>query len=83
MKMPPQEENFKQRRWTLLRDLGVLQVKLLVDGLRDIILVPASLIAGIVGSLDRPVWCGQEFTGETRTATRIRRSGHRRNCWAH
>ena len=35
-------------RWTLLRDLGVLQVKLLVDGMRDVILVPASLIAGIV-----------------------------------
>ena len=35
-------------RWQLLRDLGVLQVKLLVDGLRDIILVPASLIAGII-----------------------------------
>lgn len=48
MNMPPQKENFKQHRWTLLRDLGVLQVKLLVDGLRDIILVPASLIAGIV-----------------------------------
>ena len=35
-------------RWTLLRDLAVLQVKLVVDGLRDLILVPASLIAGIV-----------------------------------
>ncbi len=35
-------------RWTLLRDVGVLQLKLVVDGLRDIILVPASLIAGIV-----------------------------------
>ena len=34
-------------RWTMLRDLGVLQVKLIVDGLRDLILVPASLIAGI------------------------------------
>jgi len=33
-------------RWTLLRDIGVLQVKLIVDGLRDLILVPASLIAG-------------------------------------
>ncbi len=31
----------------MLRDLGVLQVKLIVDGLRDIVLVPASLIAGI------------------------------------
>jgi len=32
----------------LLRDLGVLQFKLVVDGLRDVILVPASLIAGII-----------------------------------
>jgi hypothetical protein len=35
-------------RWTMLRDLAVLQVKLIVDGLRDLILVPASLIAGII-----------------------------------
>ena len=35
-------------RWTLARDIGVLQAKLIVDGLRDLILVPASLIAGIV-----------------------------------
>ena len=34
--------------WTLIRDIAVLQVKLLVDGLRDLILVPASLIAGII-----------------------------------
>ncbi len=31
-----------------MRDIAVLQVKLIVDGLRDLILVPASLIAGIV-----------------------------------
>lgn len=45
-------------RWTLLRDLAVLQVKLLVDGFRDLVLVPASLIAGIIslvkGTKDRP-----------------------------
>lgn len=45
-------------RWTLLRDLAVLQVKLLVDGFRDLVLVPASLIAGIIslvkGTRDRP-----------------------------
>ena len=34
--------------WTLVRDIAVLQVKLVVDGLRDLVLVPASLIAGIV-----------------------------------
>ena len=45
-------------RWTLLRDMAVLQVKLLVDGFRDLVLVPASLIAGIIslvkGTKDRP-----------------------------
>lgn len=35
-------------RWRMLRDLGVLQVKLLIDGMRDLLLVPASLIAGII-----------------------------------
>ena len=43
----PQQSNGPDR-WTLLRDLGVLQVKLLIDGLRDLLLVPASLIAGLI-----------------------------------
>lgn len=34
-------------RWTLIRDLFVFQAKLLVDGLRDLLLVPASLVAGV------------------------------------
>ena len=34
--------------WTLVRDMAVLQVKLIVDGLRDFLLVPASLVAGII-----------------------------------
>ncbi|MGB5511981.1 MAG: hypothetical protein WBM87_09760 [Woeseiaceae bacterium] len=38
-------------RATLARDIIVLQAKLLVDGLRDLILVPASLIVGIAGLL--------------------------------
>ena len=48
MKIEAQEEQPDAARWQLLRDLGVLQVKLLVDGLRDLILVPASLVAGII-----------------------------------
>lgn len=38
-------------RWTLIRDVSVLQVKLVVDGLRDLILVPVSLIAGLISLL--------------------------------
>ena len=44
----PEAKNDLPDRWTLIRDVAVLQVKLVVDGLRDLILVPLSLIAGIV-----------------------------------
>jgi hypothetical protein len=48
MKTFSKEEQSDDGRWVLLRDLGVLQVKLLVDGLRDLILLPLSLIAGLL-----------------------------------
>jgi hypothetical protein len=45
-------------RWTLIRDVVMLQAKLVVDGFRDLLLVPASLVAGIIslasGDKDRP-----------------------------
>ena len=48
MKLMPQEEEQLAPMWVLIRDVGVLQVKLIIDGLRDLLLVPASLIAGVV-----------------------------------
>ena len=46
---PPQSHgSHESERWNLIRDTAVLQVKLIVDGLRDFLLVPASLIAAIV-----------------------------------
>jgi len=47
----PEKNDDSPDRWTLIRDIAVLQVKLVVDGLRDLILVPASLIVGIVSLL--------------------------------
>ena len=47
----PEKSNDTVGRWTLVRDIGVLQVKLVVDGLRDLLLVPASLIAGLMSLL--------------------------------
>lgn len=35
-------------RWVLLRDLGVLQFKLIIDGFRDLVLLPASIVAAVV-----------------------------------
>ena len=48
MKNDAEENDSSAERWVLIRDIGVLQVKLIVDSLRDIILVPASLIAGLI-----------------------------------
>ncbi len=48
MQLFPQESQDPPDRWTLIRDIAVMQVKLIVDGLRDLVLVPASLVAGIV-----------------------------------
>ncbi len=42
------EENNVPDRWTLVRDVAVFQVKLVFDGLRDVVLLPISLVAGIV-----------------------------------
>ncbi len=42
------EETNGPDRWTLIRDVAVFQVKLVFDGMRDVLFVPISLIAGIV-----------------------------------
>ncbi len=41
----------REERWILMRDMFVLQGKLIVDGLRDLLLVPASLVAGVISLL--------------------------------
>lgn len=48
MNILPEKEQQSSDRWTLVRDIAVLQAKLIVDGLRDLVLVPASLVAGII-----------------------------------
>ena len=48
-------------RWTLIRDVGVLQLKLVVDGLRDLVLVPVSLVAGVVSLAKYGQGGGTEF----------------------
>ena len=51
MAVPVPQRPEEPDTWTLLRDVALLQVKLVVDGLRDVMLVPASLIAGLVSLL--------------------------------
>jgi hypothetical protein len=47
----PEKPNYAAERLVVVRDIAVLQVKLVVDGLRDLLLVPASLIAGLMSLL--------------------------------
>ena len=51
MKKKSTEDGQMPDRWTLIRDILVLQLKLVVDGMRDFILVPISLIVGIASLL--------------------------------
>jgi hypothetical protein len=44
--MPETREPLDRR--TLVRDVAVFQFKLIVDGLRDLVLVPVSFVAGII-----------------------------------
>ena len=57
----PDAVRLKTDRWTLLRDIGILQVKLIVDGLRDFLLVPISLVIGIASLFKSADDAGNEF----------------------
>ncbi len=46
-------EEAPREHWPMIRDIAVLQFKLIVDGLRDFILVPASLVAGLISLFSR------------------------------
>jgi len=48
-------------RWALLRDLAVFQLKLIVDGLRDLVMSPISIGIGIAGLLLDPNDPGRLF----------------------
>lgn len=54
MNRPHEKRELALGRWDLIRDVAVFQVKLVVDGVRDVILVPLSLIAGMISLLSGP-----------------------------
>jgi len=60
-------------RWTLIRDIAAFQVKLLVDGLRDLVLLPVSLVTGLISLLKGGAEPGQEFYDLLRVGRRSER----------
>lgn len=67
------EENRAPDRWTLIRDVAVFQIKLLFDGFRDVLLLPISLIAGMVSLVRGGVNPGSEFYDLLRVGRRSER----------
>jgi hypothetical protein len=51
--LPEAEKNIESsgEQWALILDTAVLQLKLLVDGLRDLLLVPTSIVAALLSLL--------------------------------
>ncbi len=47
-------EEIRKRRWQLIRDSLVFQGKLLIDGFRDFLLVPAAMGATLLGLITHP-----------------------------
>ncbi len=62
------------RRWALVRDMIVLQLKLILEGVRDVTLGPLGLIAGLWG-----IATGAERPG--RLFRRVLRAGARFDVW--
>lgn len=71
---PAQEEQKNAPdRWTLIRDVVVFQVKLAFDAMRDLLLVPISIGAGIVSLLKSGEGPGSEFYDLLRLGRRSER----------
>lgn len=73
METEPTENETGNERWVLIRDVLVFQCKLLVDGFRDLVLLPLSLIAGIVSLVGKGPSPGCEFYDLLRMGRRSER----------
>ncbi len=65
-------EDVEPTRWELLRDIFTFQVKLAIDGLRDLLLSPLSLMAGLIGGL---------LLGDRKMFYRLVHMGRRSERW--
>ena len=75
MEQTPAEQKLPPAtRWRLIRDLIAFQFKLLLDGLRDILLSPVSIAAAIAGLLTDGKNPGKYFY-------RLMALGHKSDAW--
>jgi hypothetical protein len=68
---PIVDNNPGATRWVLLRDVAVFQVKLVLDGLKDILLSPVSLGAAALSLFNKEGETGRQFYEVLHTARRL------------
>ena len=54
MATPPAVPSPNQLRWRLLRDLGAFVLKVALEAIRDLVLIPLALLAGLAGLVLSP-----------------------------
>jgi hypothetical protein len=54
MATPPPETDARELRWQLLRDLGAFVLKVALEAIRDLVLIPIGLVAGLAGLILSP-----------------------------
>jgi hypothetical protein len=62
-------------RWELMRDVVVLQAKLILEGIRDVALGPIAILAGVLGALR------SEDSERARYFHSVLRAGYRFDDW--
>ena len=70
---PPDTDLHYNHRLALARETAIFQLKLLADGLRDALLIPISLIAGVVGIMRGGEDCDRGFREVIRLGRRSER----------
>ncbi|MEX0838324.1 MAG: hypothetical protein WD034_02225 [Parvibaculum sp.] len=65
------DEKARIDRWTLFRDVAVFQGKLILDNIKDVVLVPISLGAALVSLFNRDGETGRQFYGVLHAARRV------------
>ena len=71
MATPPAVQSSDQQRWRLLRDLGAFVLKVGLETIRDLVLVPLALLAGLAGLLLSPAAPGRFFREVLRLGARF------------
>jgi len=68
---PPPGTDANALRWQLLRDLGAFVLKVFLEALRDLVLIPVGVVAGLAGLVLAPNDPGRFFRQTLRLGARF------------